>query len=122
MKKCNKCNTRKLLGDFHLSAASKDGFQNYCKLCKKAYDRPNKLLRIYGLTQAAYDDILKQQNGRCAICERGQKLDSVLCVDHDHDTGQVRGLLCNQCNTGIGLLQDSIGMLASAIIYLEKRS
>jgi len=59
------------------------------------------------------------QFGRCAICGGVNDIDRRLSVDHNHDTGEVRGLLCNRCNRAIGLLGDSIDILESAISYLS---
>ena len=108
-------------GCFHKSTASKDGLQNYCVRCKRIYDRPNKLKRIYGLTMQEFNDMLEEQDNKCAICGKQHLAVATLCVDHNHETGHVRGLLCNQCNTSLGLLKDNISFLAGAIIYLNER-
>lgn len=76
----------------------------------------------HGLNVADYDRMLTDQCGKCAICDaskpgHGRKR---FAVDHDHQTGHVRGLLCHSCNTGIGLLRDSIVVLLSAARYLER--
>jgi hypothetical protein len=81
--------------------------------------REYNLLTKYGMTVADYNQLLEDQEHRCKIC--GQFAEQ-LCVDHDHESGQVRGLLCNQCNTGIGKLQESVFVLESAIVYLEVSS
>jgi Recombination endonuclease VII len=79
----------------------------------------------YGITEAQYKCILSLQHGACAICRlpetcKGSKGKvRPLTVDHDHRTGEVRGLLCNKCNVGIGNLRDSVLLLQSAIAYLE---
>jgi hypothetical protein len=81
------------------------------------------LKRQFNLTPEQYDDILTKQNGRCAICGIHQsEIDYRLAVDHSHSTGNVRGLLCHQCNMGIGNLNDSVEILRKAIEYLERRS
>ena len=72
----------------------------------------------YGITQKDYDAILLSQMGVCAIC--GYRSDGVLHVDHNHETGKVRGLLCSNCNRAIGLLKDSPGILRAAALYLER--
>ncbi len=67
--------------------------------------------------------MLLAQDGCCAICKSsdpGRKKSQWFCVDHDHKTGEVRGLLCNSCNAGLGFLKDSIETLAQAIIYLKQ--
>jgi hypothetical protein len=85
-----------------------------------------KLMNQYGMTVEQYDQILKDQDGKCAICRRpptqatGNSTKPQLHVDHCHFTGTVRGLLCNNCNSGMGLLGDSIEMLNRASAYLKK--
>lgn len=76
------------------------------------------LKREYGLTPEDYTAILKAQGGKCAICRAAPKRKS-LAVDHDHNTGEVRGLLCGPCNTGLGRFGDSIEGLMKAIEYLQ---
>src|SRR5438105_236663 len=71
--------------------------------------------RVYGINLEDVENLRDKQEGRCAICRR---LDRVLGVDHDHVTGVVRGLLCRQCNTGIGLLGDDPETLQVASQYL----
>ncbi len=74
----------------------------------------------YGISLEEYEDILAKQNGRCAICgvqePRGM---GMFHVDHCHDTSKVRGLLCNECNMGIGKLKDSADLTARATQYLS---
>jgi len=69
-----------------------------------------------------YHDMLQAQNNRCAICglEDIDNLHGVLCVDHDHDTGKVRGLLCTACNYGLGYFRDNMYSLKKALYYLTK--
>ena len=80
--------------------------------------------RRFGITHAEYAALHKNQSGLCAICQqperqkRSGKVKS-LAVDHDHKTGAVRGLLCSDCNTGIGKLKDDCAILDSAIRYLK---
>ncbi|SEE82427.1 Recombination endonuclease VII [Arthrobacter alpinus] len=82
--------------------------------------RERHLMFNFGITAEIYDAILELQNGCCAICgtlpEESYK---GLAVDHDHETGRVRGLLCQRCNMSLGLLGDSIDTLSTAISYLE---
>jgi hypothetical protein len=82
------------------------------------------LKRKYGIDYSDYQRMLEDQNHKCKVCGGdGFKLKEtqnlLLVVDHCHDTGNVRGLLCHNCNRGIGLLQDSVSNLESAIKYLE---
>lgn len=87
--------------------------------------RRSLLKRKYGLTLGDYGRMLAEQGGTCAICgagpdsERNHRFTS-LAVDHDHETGQVRGLLCSMCNRGIGVIGDH--NLAAAAAYIQKMS
>ena len=74
----------------------------------------------YGITQEYLGELYKKQNGRCDICQKEITMKKAR-IDHDHKSGNVRGLLCVSCNTGIGLLQDSVGVLESAIKYILKK-
>lgn len=74
--------------------------------------------RKYGLTHDEYLTLLEAQGGVCAIC--GGTTLHALSVDHDHGTGQVRGLLCDRCNPMLGYARDDIAVLQAAIAYLEK--
>lgn len=84
----------------------------------REYSR-QQALRKYGLRPEDYDTLLDNQNGVCAICSEPPKPGRRLAVDHDHTTGEVRGLLCSPCNTALGLFKDRIRLLAAAIVYLE---
>lgn len=80
--------------------------------------------RNYGVSPEQYAALLKEQNDACAICERPETAlrkgkPRSICVDHDHETGRVRGLLCSDCNRAVGLLNDDIRLLARASYYLE---
>jgi hypothetical protein len=79
-----------------------------------------RILAQYGLTEEGFDELLKSQNGVCAICGKSRsEIKSNLVVDHDHKTGKVRGLLCVQCNTSLGNLKDNTDLLKKAAEYLE---
>lgn len=78
------------------------------------------LLRQYKLTTQQYEEMFTEQNGVCAICQQPPKNNRRLAVDHDHKTGQVRGLLCTACNLLLGRVHDDITALQSAIKYLQK--
>lgn len=75
--------------------------------------------RHYGLKKEEYARLFKAQNGVCAICSGECSTGRRLSVDHDHDTGHVRGLLCGNCNQGIGKLGDCPKLLRKAADYLE---
>jgi Recombination endonuclease VII/HNH endonuclease len=83
--------------------------------------------RKFGVTRKQYGDMLLAQDGCCAICRQPEtatrnSVVKALAVDHCHDTGVVRGLLCVQCNTGIGKFKDNRNLLLSAIKYLDKHA
>lgn len=119
---------------FYNHAKSKDGKAWSCKSCSnkrsaeyaKQHRDQIKAKRYsyktrYGISGQAYDALLKTQDGKCAICKTetcstGRKF----AVDHNHNTGQVRGLLCSSCNTGIGQFKDSAELIGKAIDYLER--
>ena len=86
-------------------------------------DWERRLHRNYRMTSEQFNELWKSQCGRCAICAvpmepRGKSVNSV-AVDHNHSTGQVRALLCTQCNRGIGCLKDSPEVLEAAARYLR---
>ena len=114
------------------------GFLDRCKACReiandeyigkqrKSVDpvksREYHLRSKYNLTPSDFDEMMVEQDGKCAIC-RCDAVDSkngILHVDHDHKTGEVRGLLCNDCNITLGKFQDDVERFKSAIKYLEK--
>lgn len=77
----------------------------------------------FGIDLDEYTDLLIKQDNKCAICksdDTGRIDHKYFHVDHDHKTGNVRGLLCSKCNSAIGLLNDDVGILKNAINYLNK--
>lgn len=118
-------------------------YKSTCKPCAAkrargwAHDNPDRnrdnslnwaLKNTYGISREEYDRMMTEQDGRCAICgldepnshgRTGTKFR--LSVDHCHDTGRVRGLLCQKCNRAVGLLGDDIDLLKKAIDYLERK-
>ncbi len=104
---------------------NKERIQEY----KRGYYQKNrqrwqeKKLAQYGLTPESYTAMAEAQSYKCVICNRpaAEDRDGVLHVDHNHATGEVRGLLCSQCNVALGLLQDSAELLRKAASYLDRR-
>src|SRR5262249_30187058 len=80
--------------------------------------RRRRLKRLYGISLEDYERLLARQNGACGICRRKSK--RMLCVDHCHKTGRVRGLLCVRCNTGLGLYKDDPSIMRRGADYLER--
>lgn len=77
--------------------------------------------RTYKLTPDDWFDMLGEQDYRCAICLRALGVECLPCIDHNHATGEVRGLLCGPCNTSLGVFKDSPAVLRRALGYLEER-
>jgi len=90
----------------------------------KTYFRNHRLIKKYGITQADYERMLQEQGGVCGIC--GGQPDITrhgitrLAIDHDHATGKIRGLLCNNCNAGMGIIGDTVEHLERAAEYLKR--
>lgn len=83
----------------------------------------NHIQQKYGITAEQYAALLAEQNGGCAICERPETAlrkgkTRLLCVDHEHETGRIRGLLCSDCNRAVGLFKDEVRLLTRASHYL----
>lgn len=87
------------------------------KIVHRESNRKWRLSR-YGLSVEGYQELLTRQNGKCSICIT--ELKKKPCVDHDHKTGVVRGLLCRNCNTILGQAKDSISILEATIQYLKR--
>lgn len=136
MRLCVKCNQLKSESEYHVYRRDKDGLRKWCKACDKIYKssehykkwRDNwrktpkrvrwhlnwKCKTRYGITADEFDALSKTQGGRCAICNREAKL----VIDHNHDSGKVRGLLCNQCNVGIAQFKENPQFMVEEIDYL----
>jgi|SRR5271166_143719 len=78
------------------------------------------LKKEYGMSKEDYDDMLEGQGGVCAICKQVCSTGRALAVDHDHQTGIVRALLCRDCNIALGLMKDKPALLRTAANYLER--
>lgn len=81
--------------------------------------KDSELQRLYGINIHKYLEMLNDQGDVCKICKEECKTKYSLSVDHDHNTGIVRGLLCNRCNRAIGMFQDSPALLRLAAEYLD---
>ena len=132
LKQCYKCRRQKWNTSFHKDKYSSDGLSSCCKECniereqkhRQKYpeqSRNAKLKKNYNITIQQYEMMLKSQNGVCAICsqseiEKDNKKGKIkrLAVDHNHLTGEIRGLLCVNCNRGIGHFQDNSELLRKA--------
>ena len=108
---------------------SKEYYRQYRHLLKQNPDtsqhlRNRMLIQRYGITQQDYDKMLEDQGGVCAICGTDSPggFSRKFHVDHCHTTEEIRGLLCNHCNQGLGHFKDDINSLQNAITYLQKES
>lgn len=111
---CNKCSSWKTLDLFGRNCQTASGRQDYCKGC---HAQPAEYFRQYNydLSPDEYQKLFDEQQGRCKICQKVKKL----CVDHNHKTGVVRGLLCKPCNTMLGVLSEDPTNFERAIQYLK---
>lgn len=139
--RCGTCKKLKSHSEFTKDRSRSQGISWECKLCKRERDKARRAtlepgwhrdfaLRKYGITQKDYARLLAEQGGGCAICGAtdagmhnwGKKgIKSSLHVDHDHESGKVRGILCGPCNHGIGQLKDDPARLRRAAAYLDGR-
>jgi hypothetical protein len=85
----------------------------------KLIARKGHIKRKFGITLEEYDLMLNSQNGVCAICQLTCDSGYSLAVDHNHKTGKIRGLLCKNCNTAIGLLKENTDVMIKAVQYLK---
>lgn len=135
LKWCSGCQTEKPLLEFHKNCSRPDGLQNRCKVCayasyRKSYTKHkernretlalnrkrSKLKLLYGLTLEDYERMVFDQNNKCAICHR--EMDPPH-VDHDHQSSELRALLCGNCNSGLGMFKESCDLLIRAMSYLD---
>lgn len=149
MKHCTKCDTTKSIEEFHKKNDTKDGRARWCAACsgearREWYAKPENrarvkenarlysiknrskefarnLKRMYDLSVDEYHSLLLRHSFRCGICRVKFGLPKAIRphVDHDHNTGKVRGLLCSNCNIAIGLLKDEVNVIRNAAAYVE---
>jgi hypothetical protein len=130
LKKCGICKLTLHYSFFYKRRPCPDGFSFYCKKCNRIKSRQwkknrsiatiqketnRRFLNNYGISLQEVERMIIAQDNRCAICKQKAKLH----IDHDHESGLFRGLLCPACNKALGLLRDNVQNLKAAIIYLE---
>lgn len=124
---CTDCGVFKSASEFNLErdirAVGGVTMRAQCRPCREHVKWKSFIQRTYGITAEEYYDMLAAQDNKCAICESEEVNNSrvtsnKLFIDHCHDTGKVRGLLCSKCNHSIGLLNDDVDLLRKAIDYL----
>ena len=136
MKTCVKCKSDKALDDFYTKPSGTP--YSHCKPCYmertrlqklklktkdperiKRQNKNNSLKTTYGIDLDQYEAMVVMQDGKCAICGTGESRgQGSMHVDHCHETGQIRGLLCHHCNTALGLLNDDPDLLHKASDYI----
>lgn len=132
---CLRCEVEKPLEEFHHLGKGKFGRRSICKACRKTQSREYQkrtknrdqrkylLKKTFGITLEQYDQMLRSQAGVCAICGRAEDsggeriVRKNLSIDHSHDTGRLRGLLCTACNLLIGRLEKSLHILPAIRAY-----
>ena len=138
-KQCQKCKIVHPVEAFTKNTRRKDNLATWCKQCRAEYaklyrashkekiknkQRDIRYKESYGISLQDYNHILEKQGNKCACCGTTQPSKSPgkwtnFCVDHCHLTGEVRGLLCNSCNIGIGKLGDNLSGVLNAVSYLS---
>jgi len=152
LKRCPRCGQDMPLDQFPRSRSAPDGRGHYCTTCKSEYaaeryradpakvkrgvdswkqrnaDKWREIVPYHRakkriVTHEQYEAMLKEQGGACAICGQPQAQEGrMLCADHDHQTGQIRGLLCDVCNLGIGYFRDDPERCIQAARYLLRHA
>ena len=124
MKVCNKCRENLPDSEFHKRTykTGNVGLQSSCRTCSsrqrvKYYKPHDTARRRHKLTDEEYTTLIAESQGKCNVCSRPL---TKACIDHDHTTGKVRGVLCNNCNTSLGLVGDNTTTLTRLIQYLEQ--
>lgn len=143
MKTCVKCGETKPVSEFYPRYGSPGKTQGHCKACHYLYtdswrrrnlDHTNVKGRVYqgasrhGLALAVYRELIKTLGDKCEACGTSLKLHpgaterrTALQIDHDHATGEFRGVLCMNCNTALGLLDDDAERIANLAAYLRRK-
>ena len=140
-KVCKSCGEDKPLSCYNKFSRSKDGLAYKCRDCRKAeysewrsskssdeikeINKRSNLKKTFGITLEEYNEMLDRQKGTCAICLQAETTVrqgevQALSVDHCHQTGKIRGLLCNSCNRALGKFKDSAENLIRAANYLKE--
>lgn len=142
VKFCSKCKKKKFISEFGKNKQTTTGLSCWCKLCKcedskifrknnpelmKKQSRRLKLKFRYGLTPDEYDQMFKEQNGLCAICGKKETQCNQygiqrLSVDHNHQNGKVRQLLCNRCNLLVGPMENNLELVDVVLDYLKEHN
>lgn len=127
---CNTCDSEKLLTEFTKSSRSAGGYSRRCRACSNSYTakwaRANpskvKISKRKTVVRAKYGDVgmeLHHKLASGAVCEACGERRNRMAIDHNHTTGQIRGILCSNCNTALGLLGEDFSRFTSLMEYLK---
>jgi Recombination endonuclease VII len=120
-RKCRTCNKIKDIKEFYRMSIGKKTTQPDCTKCRSDKEFARGLMRFYGMTVEQYEAILLEQDNKCACCGRHKsEFKRRLHVDHNHKTGEIRGLLCTLCNPLIGYAKEDPKHLQQAVDYIVK--
>jgi hypothetical protein len=138
---CSRCKDNLPLERFAKQTSQKDGLFCYCRTCNTEYQREYRatvngrrksksvqLKAKYGITLECYEEMHDEQKGLCAICGNPESAASniggekLLAVDHNHETGEVRGLLCQACNVGLGHFTTPERLMAAASYLIQNET
>ena len=137
-KRCSRCQLLKAANDFYKTKTAAAGLQSHCKSCARAYDKKHYVevlskdakwkagqrararLVKYGVSQEAFDTMLKEQDSKCKVCRTSEPGTKGWALDHNHTTNVVRGVLCQACNKLLGFAKDNPAVLREAANYLDK--
>lgn len=110
-KRCAKCREEKSFDSFHQNASRSDGKHHTCKKCHNRDVNERKYMTEYGLTR---DEAMTLKSRGCEVCGTTE---GIICIDHDHETGAVRGALCVRHNAALGMCRDSASELLAVAAY-----
>lgn len=121
---CSSCKEWKPKGLFNKNKSQTSGIHYSCKECSRTHTRKYNLVSKYGITAQDYAEKLLKQGGKCGCCGNrlepdGKKMNRP-CVDHNHNTGEIRDILCGRCNIAAGNLMDSHEFADKVSAYLKK--
>lgn len=129
-KVCKDCNENKSTSEFYFKNKATGRLYTDCKICRKQNakqwrnvekSKDNRIKHLYEISLQEYNEMFTRQNGCCFICEKHQiNFKRSLAIDHNHQTGRIRRLLCGNCNVLLGHAKDNPEILARAINYLTK--
>lgn len=137
MRTCKACKETKSLTEYYVKLDGRDGkkyYDSYCRKCSMQrqkeyiqkqspeYRRNLQLKTLYGITIEEFNKMLEEQGGVCAICKQPETEGKMgkLTMDHDHETGYNRQILCGMCNRGLGHFKDNPELLRAAANYIEE--